>query len=345
MDNGIKIGVIGAGSFGITVSSLLAENDDVLVYSRNKERNERINADRTSHGITLNDRITLTDDIEKVAQCELLFPVVPSTVFREVIKNFSPYLKPAHIMIHATKGLDVKGISESELLNTHFNKSQVHTMSEIIRDETSIVRVGCLSGPNLAKEILSGQPAAAVIASEFDEVIQLGIKTLSSHRFFVFESHELIGAELAGAYKNIIALASGMLGGKGLGKNMQSILITRGLHEMIHFGMAMGTGTQAYLGTAGIGDLIATASSENSRNYTFGKRLSKGETISEILKTSDEIVEGVRTLKIIRQLAANEKIILPITEMIYKVVFEDLTIEKAINFLMRYSTADDVDFL
>ena len=136
-----------------------------------------------------------------------------------------------------------------------------------------------------------------------------------------------------------------MLSGLNLGKNMQAILINRGLHEMIKFGVTFGTTTNPFLGTAGIGDLIATSTSEKSRNFTFGKRLAQGETMEEIFKTTTEIVEGVRTLRIIRQLAKNENLILPITELLYKIVFDGLSMDKAIEILMRQEGGKDVDFL
>jgi glycerol-3-phosphate dehydrogenase (NAD(P)+) len=207
------------------------------------------------------------------------------------------------------------------------------------------VRIGCLSGPNLAKEILEGQPTATLIASKFDEVIAVGKNALSSPLFHVFGSHDLLGAELAGALKNVIALGSGLLKGYGLGKNIQAMLITRGLVEMIYFGRAMGSDVKAFLGTAGIGDLIATATSKKSRNYTFGFRLGSGERFAEVSATSDELAEGVRTLQITRHLANYYKLRVPITEMLYRIVFEDFPIQDAMDYLMTFPYNVDVDFL
>ncbi len=341
----MTVGIIGAGSFGITLATLISENHRVLVYTRSKDKLDTINLERISHGVSLSEKIKATDDVEEVAACKLLFPVVPSSSFREVIQLFQPYLNPEHIILHGTKGLDVEGIRDEELLNVYFQRKQVHTMSEVVRKESTVVRVGTVAGPNLAREILDGQPAAAVIASEFNEVIRLGSSILSSRRFFTFGNHDLKGTELAGAYKNIIALGSGMLAGLDMGKNMQAILINRGLHEMIKFGLAFGATTKPFFGAAGIGDLVATATSENSRNFTFGKRLAQGETLEHILQSSEEIVEGVRTLRIVRQLARNEELFLPITEIIYKVVFDQMDTDKAISLLMRYNYAEDVDFI
>ncbi len=330
----MAVGIIGSGSFGLTMASLLSENVDVLVYGRAQEKIDKINRGELGMNISHPERIKGTTSLEEVCHNKLLFPVIPSHAFSSVMRQAAPFLTPSHIMIHGTKGLDVRGIPDVDLLNSMFHRDEVHTMSEIILQETSVVRVGCISGPNLSSEI-----------TEFDEVIELGTKILSSSRFFVFGGHDLKGVELAGAYKNIIAIGSGILSGKGYGKNMQAMLINRGLHEMISFGTAMGSTNKAFLGAAGIGDLVATATSESSRNFTFGYRLGKGEKLQDIINTSKEIVEGVRTLQIIKQLAANDNIILPITDLTYKVVFHDFNLEAAIKILMGYSGADDVEFI
>ncbi len=294
----------------------------------------------------LRPNVRATSDIAEISsKCELLFAVVPSSSFRQMIKAFSPYLKPSHIIIQATKGLDVTKINEGDWKKHNFTRDDVCTMTDVIRQESNVIRVGCMSGPNLAREILAGQPAATVIASEFDEVIKLGQEVLSSKKFFVFGSHDLKAAEIAGAFKNIIAVASGILGGLGMGKNMQSLLITRGLREMVYFGTALGTTSTAYLGVAGIGDLIATATSEDSRNYTFGKRFASGEDYNHIISTSPEAVEGIRTLMIANQLARNEKLNLPIVQVLYKVVFEGFDMRRGLELLMNDTYAVDVDYL
>lgn len=340
-------GVIGAGSFGITLVKILSRNTDVMVYSRNPEVVESINNGHHPHlGVALRPNVRATSDPAEIcAATNLLFAVVPSSNFRQMMKDFCPFLKPSHIMIQGTKGLDVSRIREEDWQNLTFNKNDVCTMTEVIRQESNVIRVGCLSGPNLSGEILAGQPAATVIASEFDEVIKLGQQVLSSKKFFAFGSHDLHAAEIAGAFKNIIAVASGILAGMGMGKNMQSLLITRGLREMIYFGTAMGTSGAAYLGVAGIGDLIATATSEHSRNYTFGKRFASGEDYDHIIATTSEVVEGVRTLKIINQLAKNDHLDLPIVTVLHKVIFEGFNMQRGLEFLMTDTYAVDVDFL
>lgn len=340
------VGVLGSGSFGVTISRLLSHNVDVLLYTRRDRVIESINQRHFHYGMDLSPRISATKDLAEVGErCQLIFPVVPSSVFRKLMRTASPHLRPSHILIHCTKGLDISNITTEDFDAGKFDRRSVCTMSEVISQETNVLRVGCLSGPNLAREILDGQPAATVIASEFTEVMRKGQEVLTSNSFFTFGSHDIKGAELAGAYKNIIAVASGILGGLGLGKNIQALLITRGLREMIQFGMALGTTSAAYLGTAGIGDLIATATSDNSRNYTFGKRLAGGEAVADILSTSDEVVEGLRTLKIVYFLSQQEQLRSPIITMLYRVIFEGYDLLAAIRFLMSYKYAKDVDWI
>lgn len=306
----------------------------------------QINKEGIHLGIKLSSNIKATTDLEAItSECNLIFPIVPSENFRPTLKRLSPFLNPGHILIHGTKGLDLSKINIKELASMSISRKDIHTMSEVMRQETCVSRVGCLAGPNLYKEILQGQPTACVIASEFDEVIKVGSEYLASKYFFVFGSYDLVGAEMAGALKNIIALAAGMLFGKGLGKNIQAMLITRGLREMIELGRAMGATHRSFLGTAGIGDLIATATSENSRNFQFGYRFSKGESLDQIISSMDETVEGLRTTRIAYQLAKNYQIRVPIIQMIFSVLFEGIELEKAIQFLMRYPYLPDVDFI
>ena len=340
------VGVIGGGSFGTAISKLLSYNTDVLIYVRKPAVAETINQQKEHYGIILPSHVKATSNLqEAVESCSLLFPVVPSSAFRDLVRQMAPFLRPYHFLIHATKGFTLHNIEEKDITKQGVTRAQVSTMSEIIRQETVAVRVGCLSGPNLAKEILEGQPTATLIASKFDEVIEAGKEVLSSPQFHVFGSYDLLGAELAGALKNVIALGSGMLKGYGLGKNIQSMLITRGLTEMIYFGKAMGSDARAFFGTAGIGDLIATATSKKSRNYTFGFRLGSGESLEQISSTMPELAEGVRTLKITRHLAKYYKLRVPITEMLYRIVFQEFPIEDAMNYLMTFPYDVDVDFL
>jgi glycerol-3-phosphate dehydrogenase (NAD(P)+) len=339
----LPAGVIGAGSFGVTVAQLLAANNDVMLYARDPGVVNQINETRKVIGIDLSPRITAVSSPFVIAeQCEVIFPVIPSDDFRMMMKTFGPLLSPRHILIHGTKGLDTSRIQDVMTFTGKLERSEICTMSNVIAEESNVLRIGCLSGPNLSKEILEGQPTATVIASEYDEVVAIGIELLSSKKMFVFGSSDILGAELAGAFKNIIAVGSGYLRGKGLGKNVQGLFITRGLHEIAYFGGLLGANKSAFLGTAGIGDLIATATSSSSRNYQFGFELGRGKRLQEVLAASDELAEGVRTLKIAYLLAKSEKTRLPIIETLYRIVYEDLAFDVALDYLMRYPYSKDV---
>ena len=340
------VGVIGAGSFGTAIAQILAENVDVIIYVRQEEVANKINNAHENIGVPLAPNIKATTDIQYLAeQCTLIFPIVPSTNFRAMIKTLSPYLRPYHILIHGTKGMDIKEEEVHHLEDGTLTREMVHTISSVIEQETVVLRIGCLSGPNLSTEIMAGQPTATLLASPFDEVIEIGKKVLKGKRFQVFGSHAMVSAELAGALKNIYAIGSGMLGGLNMGKNIQAMLLTRGLVEMVYFAKAFDVEKSAFFGTAGIGDLIATATSEDSRNYSLGLRLGRGASLEEAMAAMPELAEGVRTLKIFFHLSKKHKIRVPITQMLYRVVFEKYDPEKALSFLIRYPYDVDVDFL
>lgn len=341
------VGVIGAGSFGVAIANILSENTDVLIYSRRREIVDEILTHRTSYGRKIADEVRPSHDLQEIAElCDVIFPIVPSDNFRDMMRNLAPYLHPYHILIHGTKGLDL-AVPADELFDPQvsLDRSQVNTMSEVINDESVVVRVGCLAGPNLSKELTDNKPAATVVASHFDEVIQTGQKLLRTDRFQVYGSKDLIGVELAGVLKNIIAIASGAITGMGLGENARALLVSRGMVEMIYVGRALGGNTQAFIGLAGVGDLVATCSSALSRNYTVGYRLAKGEALSEIIESMEEVAEGINTIRLTKKLIETYKMRAPITEALHRVLFEGLTVEEALNYLMKYPFNADVDFL
>lgn len=335
------VGVVGAGSFGTVIANILAENNPVLLYARRNEVVDEMRAMKLRGDYTLHANVHPTNDLEQLArECQVIFPIVSSSGFRSSISDLSPFLKPYHVLIHGTKGLDVDHKAPKPL-----SRESVRTMSEVIQEESVVVRVGCLAGPNLAKELAEGQPGATVVASHFDEVIRIGQQLLRNPRFQVYGNNDLIGIELCGILKNIIAIASGALSGMGLGENSRALLISRGMGEMIYLGKALGGNVEAFIGLAGVGDLVATCFSKHSRNYTVGYRLAKGETLGEIMQTMEELAEGVNTTKIVKQLADRYQVSAPITRMLYKVLFEDLPVAKALDSLMKIPFTEDVGFL
>lgn len=202
-----------------------------------------------------------------------------------------------------------------------------------------------MAGPNIAFEIDAGEPAATVIASRFDEVIREGQMALRSPMFRVHGNHDLIGIELAGVLKNIMAIVAGIIDGLGYGANTRGLFVTRGLAEVVHIGTGLGADPKAFLGLAGIGDLVTTSTSPLSRNFIVGQRLAEGENVEKIISSMDEIAEGIKTVKIIRALAQNHKIAAPITLALYKTLFEGMDIAKAVRLLMEFPFREDVEFL
>lgn len=341
------IGVIGAGNFGSVIANMLARHRNVLLYVRDEKVIKRILDKRENRGHKLHRNVQPTNDLAYLAAaCEIIFPIVPSTHFRTMMKKLSPYLHPYHILIHGTKGFDIKLQKDQTVESvTKLNRHQVKTMSEVIREESVVVRVGCLAGPNLSKELAERHPAATVIASHFDEVINLGKRLLRNDRFQVYGNKDLVGVELAGVLKNVIAIASGALSGMGYGENAKGLLVSRGMVEMIYMGRALGGNTTAFLGLAGIGDLVTTCNSSLSRNFQVGYQLAQGKTLAEILAVTDEVAEGINTVKIAKKCADYYKVQAPITNTLYKVLFEDLTMKQALQYLMRYPLNVDIDFL
>ncbi|MDH4296988.1 MAG: NAD(P)-dependent glycerol-3-phosphate dehydrogenase [Cyclobacteriaceae bacterium] len=346
-DTSKPIGVIGAGNFGSVVANMLAQHRRVLLYVRDESVIQRILQTKENRGHPMHKNILPTNDLASLArQCDVIFPIVPSQHFRSMMKQLSIHLHPYHILIHGTKGFDVR-LPEGKTIDTMptLDRSVVKTISEVIQEESVAVRVGCLAGPNLSRELAEGHPAATVVASHFNEVINVGQRLLRSDNFQVYGNKDLVGVELAGVLKNIIAIAAGALSGMGYGENAKGLLVSRGMVEMVYLGRALGGNTKAFLGIAGIGDLVTTCNSALSRNFSVGYKLARGESLKEILAKTDEVAEGINTVKIAKKCADHYKVRAPITATLYQVLFEDMTVKKALEYLMRYPLNVDIDFL
>lgn len=342
------VGVIGSGNFGTVIANLLAENREVWMYTRREEVVEAIERARTHRGQVIHPRIKAVTDLGKMAaNCNLIFPMLPSKFFREAMQQIGPYLTPAHILIHGTKGLDVQKsqFEDDDIHQFKLHLNQVKRMSQVIAEESCVLRIGCISGPNLSGEISRHLPAATVIASHFDEVIEEGKAALRSDRFMVFENDDLVGVEMAGVLKNILALGSGMVSGLALGENARALMITRGWRELMRIAEIFGSDKNAFMGLAGIGDLIATCSSPQSRNYNVGFRLAQGESLESIVATMDEVAEGVNTVRTAMALIRNYGLPSPLIRSFHQVLFENLPIRDAIRQLLTHKHGPDVDFL
>lgn len=341
------VGVIGAGNFGTVIANILAINRKVLLYARDEKVVKKILDKQENRGHVMHENVLPTSDLEYLAsQCDVIFPIVPSTHFRGMMKKLAPFLHPYHILIHGTKGLDIS-LPKGETIETvqTLTRENVKTMSEVIREESLVVRVGCLAGPNLSRELSQRQPGATVVASHFQEVIQTGKRLLRNDRFQVYENYDLVGVEIAGVLKNIIAIASGALSGLGYGENAKGLLVSRGAVEMVYLGRALGGETKTFLGVAGIGDLVTTCNSPMSRNFTVGYRLAQGEKLADILEDMHEVAEGVNTIRIAKKCGDYYKVRPLITDTLYKVLFEGMTVQDALDYLMRYPLNVDINFL
>jgi glycerol-3-phosphate dehydrogenase (NAD(P)+) len=236
---------------------------------------------------------------------------LPSSVCREQARRLAPFFRGDELVIHVTKG-----IIESE-------DGSLKRVSQILLEELPCPRVGVISGPNLAEEIARGEPAATVVASNFNEIITAGQALFASDTFRIYGAQDVIGVEWAGTLKNVLAIAAGALDAMKLGWNARAMMITRGLAEMVRFGIAMGAKESTFLGLAGIGDLLATCSSPLSRNYRVGQRLANGEKIADVLTSMGETAEGVRTTRAVWSFAQKHGISMPITEAVYTLVNPD----------------------
>lgn len=323
----MNVGVIGGGSWGTTVAHILSQqaNNHVKIWIRDSEVVDTINHTHRNPKYTgdtpLSERIVASSDLEAIVRiCPLIFIVVPSAAARQVLHDMGAYLNGSQILIHCIKGFE----------HTSFMR-----ISSIIREETCCRKIGVLSGPNLAKEILDNHPSATVVASPYAEVVAQAQAAMTSTYFRVYGHQDVIGAEIAGALKNIIALASGMSSGLGYRHNTQSLLLTRGLVEMTRFGMHMGAEASTFRGLAGMGDLIATCSSDLSRNYQVGYRIAQGEGLAHVLKTMSYVSEGVPTTRSVYQMSQKMGIEMPITEGVYGILEGHVSPQEAISALMQ----------
>lgn len=306
----LKVGLLGGGSWGTTVASLISRNADITLWARDAETVAEINQQHTNEkylpGARLPDKLIATNDLEEaVAGMDVIVMAIPSQNFRVVLQEVKRHIRPWVPVISLTKGLEL---------------STGKRMSEIIKEELLGHPVGILTGPNLAREIMAGSAAASVIAMEDPVIIREIQKLFHSGLFRVYTNHDLIGCELGGVLKNIIAIAAGMGDGLGAGDNTRSAVITRGLAESMRLGVAMGGEWQTFSGLAGVGDLVATCTSPQSRNRSVGYELGKGRTIEEITNDMFMVAEGVKSAPAVMALAKKYNIEMPIAHEVYQVV-------------------------
>ena len=311
------IGVVGAGSWGTTLAQLLAGKGfpvDLWVFEKELCRTIQKTRENTFYlpGFILNGNITPHEDLESVVKDhEFIVMVVPSHVYREVAAKMIPLLTPGTVVVNATKGIE----NETLLTMTGIWKE--------ILPSWDLIELLALSGPSFAHEVVRETPTAVTIAARNLDFAKAAQRVFSTDYFRAYTSLDIIGIELAGALKNVIALAAGVCDGLGYGYNTRAALITRGLAEITRLGVKMGANPLTFSGLAGIGDLVLTCTGDLSRNRTVGIQLGKGHTLREILGEMRMVAEGVKTAKSAHFLAQRMEVEMPIIENVYRILYED----------------------
>lgn len=320
----IRMAVVGAGSWGTTIASVAAANTPTVLWARRQEVADAINATHRNpqyiSTVDLSPQLRASSSLqETVSDADVVVMAVPSQGFRTTLQQAAPYIRPWVPIVSLSKGLE-----PGSLLR----------MSQVANEVMPGHPVAVLTGPNLASEIAVGQPAASVVAID-DAVIATALQQLfSGATFRVYTNPDVIGCEIAGVVKNVIAIASGIAMGMGFGDNTRATLLTRGLAEMTRLATALGGSPESLAGLAGMGDLIATCSSTASRNTSVGVRLGQGETIEDIVASMSMVAEGVRSSAVVLELARQHGVDMPITEQVVAVCHESKSASAALVALM-----------
>ena len=329
----LETGLLGGGSWGTTMAALIARNAPVTMWARNPDTVHEINSRHTNTkylpDAVLPKAIRATSDIEEaVAYKDVIVMGVPSHSFRAVLEQIKPHVRPWVPIISLSKGLE---------LSTHKRMTQL--INEVLPGHPA----GVLSGPNLAREIMAGYAAASVVAMEDEVIVKELQKLFNSGLFRVYTNLDVIGCELGGVLKNIIAIAAGMGDGLGAGDNTRAAVITRGLAEITRLGVAMGGKRRTFAGLAGTGDLIATCTSPQSRNRTVGYELGKGRSIKEITEQMFMVAEGVNSAPAVMALADEHGVNMPIAREVFEVVRGNSTPRRAFRGLLRTAAGSEAD--
>lgn len=330
----MRCAVVGAGAWGTALADLLARNDhQVTLWAYEPDVVEAINQKhenvRFLGGHKLAQSLTALGDLAKtVAAAELVVLATPSQVLRPIVKSARTSLRKSAPLVIASKGLEQQTLA---------------LMTDVALEEIPGATVVALSGPSFAAEVIQSQPTAVVVASESSEAAELTQRAFSSPYFRAYTHTDVIGVELGGALKNVMAVATGIAEGLGLGFNARAALITRGLAEMTRLGVALGADQSTFAGLAGLGDLVLTCTGSLSRNRAVGLELGKGRRLDEILKDTETVAEGVVTAQSARELAVRKGVEMPIVDTVNRVLFEGQAARSAIAALMTRELRSEVD--
>jgi glycerol-3-phosphate dehydrogenase (NAD(P)+) len=335
-----KIAVIGAGSWGTALTKPIGDlGQKVSLWGHRREQVEEIKATRQNRaylpGFKLADTVRPVADLrEAVAGHTIIIMVVPSHVFREVFIGVEPYLQNGAYVVSASKGIENDSLLTMTQVMEEVLSSSAHAGE---RD----IRTGVLSGPSFAKEVAAGLPTAVTVASQKIEAAVFIQRALSSLLFRVYAATDVIGLELGGALKNIVAIGAGICDGLGYGTNTRAALITRGLAEISRLGISMGADPLTFSGLGGLGDLVLTCTGDLSRNRTVGLKLGQGKKLSAILSEMNMVAEGVKTTRSAWNLARRVGVEMPILDQVYQVLYQDKPCRDAVRDLLARSLKEE----
>ncbi len=326
------IGVIGAGAWGTALAQSFASNGKkVMLWARDARLADDINLAHQNRtylpGLQLHPGITATTDLLAVCQNDILLPVVPAQHLRGVLQLAAAHVSNDKPVIICAKGIEI----ESGRLLSHVAGTLLPT-----------AMVGVLSGPNFAHEVAQGLPAAATLASIYHSRLMKVRDELMSRNLRLYISHDVVGTEIGGAVKNVIAIICGIIAGKNLGENARAAVVTRGLHEMARLAEAMGGKRETLMGLSGIGDLLLTCSSMKSRNFSLGYELGQGHSLSSILQARAGVTEGIPTAQAVSALAERFSIAMPLTQSVHQVLQGRMSVEEAMAALLERPVGHEV---
>ena len=332
-----KVAVLGGGSFGTVLANIAASNgNEVTLWVRDAEQALRINsegANATYHPeLKLSSNITASEDLnEVVSNAQTIFIATPSIIFETIVKRIEPLIDNGINVISCTKGI---------------RHDPFKTMTDIISDNLSSkkVKIGVLSGPNLAREIADNKIAGTVVASSDKPLIDSTKQILSSNTFKIYSSSDVNGIELAGALKNIYAIICGLASSLEVGENANGLILTRSMAEMSRFAVAKGANPITFLGLAGMGDLLATCTSTLPRNFQLGAFLGKGLNLNDSKNEVGQVAEGIRTLEVAHEEAAKYGINMPLMESLYNIIYKNSKPESLLDDLINHPHEIDVEF-
>ncbi|HET9136874.1 MAG TPA: NAD(P)H-dependent glycerol-3-phosphate dehydrogenase [Candidatus Kapabacteria bacterium] len=329
----MKIAIIGAGGWGTALAKVAAERKhEVTLWTRSDERADELNTSRENitylPGIRIPTEISITSEGSNIAGNELYMVAVPSQAVREITTGLASNISAGAIVVSASKGIE---------------RHTLKRMTEVLAETTDIPsdRLVSLSGPSHAEEVAKQIPTVVISASTNEESARVVQQALLLPYFRLYTSTDLVGVELGGALKNVIAICAGILDGEGFGDNTIAALVTRGLAEMRRLGTALGADDKTFSGVAGLGDLVVTCLSKHSRNRNLGYELGKGRNLYDILGTMKMVAEGVWTTESARELAEKHGVEMPIIEETYKILFENKDYRQATTELMTREAKDE----